>query len=390
MPSKRDKANQFLDKGIFGIFALAGATAIILLKSLGAAWAVVTGGPVALIIIYALLTASRLTRFRLRYDQAGDNCYYLGFIYTLVSLAVALYAFSGNSAVAVDQIVKDFGIALATTLVGVTLRVLLHQMREDPHDVEDAARRELSEAASRVTGHLGSMIRDVVALRAQTQDELKHFAYATKQVAEEHRDALKGLKNQSERLAKSVEGLVKKVEGVAISPDLLERKLDPAAERLAASVDGLVKKIDGITFSPDLLERKLEPAAQRLERVADTASRVAEDTHARLKDIATLAAQSANSLEKAASAGEILKELANLPTQISAALDQISVTTASMAEMQKGVVEILRVMHDTAAKLERLRDLDAVLDRIERLREAPPEQRSQGWFPWRRAPKPAE
>src|SRR4051794_1412408 len=50
----------------------------------------VTAVPVLVMIGYAImLGVARL--FRLRDDQSGDNLYYMGFLFTLTSLAVSLY-----------------------------------------------------------------------------------------------------------------------------------------------------------------------------------------------------------------------------------------------------------------------------------------------------------
>ena len=66
---------------------------------------------------YAVLLGARL--FRLRDDQSGDNLYYMGFLFTLTSLAVSLYQFS--AAGSAEQIVQNFGIAIASTIAGITL-----------------------------------------------------------------------------------------------------------------------------------------------------------------------------------------------------------------------------------------------------------------------------
>jgi hypothetical protein len=70
-------------------------------------------------------------------DRLGDDLYYLGLTYTLVSVVHALYAFTG--AADVDRLVSDFSVALLTTLVGIVGRVLLyekHASRKAPADID--------------------------------------------------------------------------------------------------------------------------------------------------------------------------------------------------------------------------------------------------------------
>jgi hypothetical protein len=114
----------------------------------------VTAVPVLIMIGYGVLLGARL--FRLRDDQAGDNLYYMGFLFTLTSLAVSLYQFS--AAGSAEQIVQNFGIAIASTIAGITLRILFNQMRRDPAEVEATARLELAEASRRVRRELESAI----------------------------------------------------------------------------------------------------------------------------------------------------------------------------------------------------------------------------------------
>ena len=99
-----------------------------------------------MIFYAALMATARL--LRLRDDQAGDNLYYMGFLFTLTSLAVSLYQFSSTGSS--EQIVRNFGIAIASNIAGIPLRILFHQMRRDPAEVESTARIELADASRRV------------------------------------------------------------------------------------------------------------------------------------------------------------------------------------------------------------------------------------------------
>ena len=126
----------------------------------------VTSVPVLIMIGYAVLLGARL--FRLRDDQAGDNLYYMGFLFTLTSLAVSLYQFS--AAGSAEQIVQNFGIAIASTIAGITLRILFNQMRRDPVEVEATARMELAEASRRVKRELESVLLEFGYFRRMTSN----------------------------------------------------------------------------------------------------------------------------------------------------------------------------------------------------------------------------
>src|SRR3569832_2477891 len=128
----------------------------------------VTAVPVLVMIGYGVLLSARL--FRLRDDQSGDNLYYIGFLFTMTSLAVSLYQFS--AAGSAEQIVQNFGIAIASTIAGITLRIMFNQMRRDPVETEAASRLELAEASRRVKRELESSLLDFGYFRRSTQQSI--------------------------------------------------------------------------------------------------------------------------------------------------------------------------------------------------------------------------
>ena len=136
-----------IDRWGFLLFALLGSSAILIANSLNMAPIPVAAGAALTMVGYAALVQTSGSG-RLRADQAGDNCYYLGLIYTLCSLAYAIFLFDpANTA---TTVVQGFGIALTTTIMGLVLRVFFSQSRVDLVQTEDTARIELAEAAGRL------------------------------------------------------------------------------------------------------------------------------------------------------------------------------------------------------------------------------------------------
>ena len=117
--------------------------------------------PIGLMILYLLLTITPVFRFRL--DQTGDNLYYLGFIYTLCSLSVALWNVALGATA--DEILRAFGLAIGSTIFGIAMRVVFNQRRTDVHEVEQNARLELSEAAERLTRELDDTVTQLESFR---------------------------------------------------------------------------------------------------------------------------------------------------------------------------------------------------------------------------------
>ena len=77
--------------------------------------------------------------------RAGDNVYYLGLLYTLISLGYVLVALflvdpGGDSSEKIDELVGSFGIALSSTLFGIIGRIYLHNLQKD--DEDDSATKQ--------------------------------------------------------------------------------------------------------------------------------------------------------------------------------------------------------------------------------------------------------
>src|SRR5258708_3100822 len=167
--SLRELPPGLLNGLLFFAVVLSGAGYIVFSKLHEFSALQVTLVPVLIMVAYALvLGLARL--FRLRDVQSGDNLYYMGFLFTLTSLAVSLYQFS--SAGSAEQIVQNFGIAIASTIAGIALRIFFNQMRRDPIEVEQTARLELADASRRVRRELDSTTLEFSYFRRSVQQSV--------------------------------------------------------------------------------------------------------------------------------------------------------------------------------------------------------------------------
>ena len=120
------------------------------------------------------------------YENIGDNCYYIGFVFTLTSLAVTLYLLhrigdvETQDQLPIREVISGFGVALSSTIVGIVLRVLMLRMAPDMAQQEGEARVDLDLAIRDFRTHLGMSI-----------GELKRYSIETNQVLGEQRDAIR-------------------------------------------------------------------------------------------------------------------------------------------------------------------------------------------------------
>lgn len=144
--SNRLKITTHFEKYFFVFVFAIGATSIITAKGLHADQFTTTAIPIAIMIAY-IIYILRFSQARARDDKSGDNIYYLGFLFTLVSLACTLYQFSADDTSAYT-IVSNFGIALFTTITGLLGRIFFLQFKASPIVVEDRIKEEFWNTAA--------------------------------------------------------------------------------------------------------------------------------------------------------------------------------------------------------------------------------------------------
>ena len=274
---------------VFFAVVIAGSGYIVVSKLHGYPAVYVTLVPVAIMLAYALLIGlARL--FRLRDDQSGDNLYYMGFLFTLTSLAVSLYQFSEIGSA--EQIVQNFGIAIASTIAGIALRIFFNQMRRDPLEVEHTARLELADASRRVKRELESTILEFAYFRRATQQSL---AEAVEEIATQLKDAKERIVGQLDDFAstssKPLEEASKKSGDTmqnlnALIAEALENavknithevgQLSRSTALIMKAFDSIVSKLTALQTPDHIIEIKLNPMIQGLSRAVNNFGKHAE------------------------------------------------------------------------------------------------------------------
>jgi|GEM_PF-1806339 len=319
------------------------------LKLLGFGQLSQTAAIVSTMLLYAASVA-KVPRLRVRLDQAGDNAYYLGLLFTLVSMAVTLYEFRGTALgdagtparSGVEQIIANFGVALASTIAGIFLRVLLHQMRVDPADVESMTRIELADASKRVKAQLDQVSSNIALHQGQAAQRMNDvLATASENVMQlltafttEAGKAMLELLERTEEaqknvLAQSTEAAARMTEMADSAREAMERlrEVEPPPQKLATRLSKVSDGLEALSAPIEKITTVLERCAGEITRATqhlgalgsqlDAASRESrEQQTATMRNIATAAEQFRQAL---AAAGEALRQdevvLAELETQ---------------------------------------------------------------------------
>ena len=161
----RKKQNLYFVTGrhavLFFIFAIGGSVLLAFTKNINLPGELIVACSFGVMLTYAFFILI-VPATRLRLDVAADNMYYLGFLYTLSSLAVAIYVDEAS------KVLANFGVAITCTIIGIAFRVALNQLRVDPYDVEAASRVELSSATRRVSKELDQSIKELTKFRTMS------------------------------------------------------------------------------------------------------------------------------------------------------------------------------------------------------------------------------
>ncbi|MEF0939023.1 hypothetical protein [Rhizobium sp. BR 362] len=245
---------------LFALVTVGGMIFIWTSKLLGWPLPIVTGVPLLLMAIYFVISVV-FAGFRLHNEQAGDNLYYMGFLFTLSSLGVSLYLFAGETSI--ETIVRNFGIAVTSTIAGVTLRILFNQMRRDPIDIERSVRHELAEMTRRVRTELDSSSR-----------EFSHYRRVSNQMLSE---GFEEIARQAERNGEEIQKILEVLAKQAVTPineaaaQLTETtsQLSEIIGKFGTAVETVGKKLEDIRSPEDVVRAELAPAIAAIKEMAE-------------------------------------------------------------------------------------------------------------------------
>ena len=228
-----------IDRWMFFGFFLVGVVFILTLKALVNSQLVVTSVPCALMLVYASLLWD-FGEQRPRSDAAGDNLYYLGFLYTLTSLAHSLYRFSADEA-DTEVIVTNFGIAIFTTILGMALRVLVGRPTvDDPSALDESIRLDLAETARKLRRELSYTVETFRETLEQDLDSVRQrFAQNAAETQEINSEAVERMQSLGRTIARFDDAIDKTAAGLVARA----QELDRSASALAAFEDS-VNRLD--------------------------------------------------------------------------------------------------------------------------------------------------
>lgn len=281
---------------------LLGSVGIVILKWLDMSQVVVTACPVAIMLGYAI----RHRKLHAYFNLVGDNLYYLGLLYTLVSLAASLYEFTpkAEDIESITPIITNFGVAIFSTILGVAFRVYFSLNQTDPEEIEQRARVELADVVRELNFGIEEATRSFLQYSREMQENLRRGLDETKNAIDKNlqqslsqldtaianfvttvKKADDSFGQNQQNLQQGFEAAQSVINDAAAVLGESRQKLQEGSDAMAKSLNGLVAKIDKISAPEDLLEKILQPLSQQIEEVAGQVGTAGKTLTDRLNNI---------------------------------------------------------------------------------------------------------
>ena len=236
-------------------------------------------------------------------DTKGDSIYYLGLLFTFAALVAALITFDwgapGSGEGGTIGSIRNFGIALLTTIVGLAGRVWFTMSQDSPGDLVDATRSELEETVARMKESLDRARDDIDIMAHKFRDSsaglgkmAETIAQGTRKTAESY-DALDEyascIASATQSLTREMDqlravcgashGALTTMQGQAHA--LGERFDAVAAGAAAERIDAIVRGVEGTDAVVSALGKTLSGVKQSADRAQQALAGIADavDSH---------------------------------------------------------------------------------------------------------------
>lgn len=237
--------------------------------------------PLLLMLLY-IFVGYRYRELVVSDEKFADSCYYLGFIFTIVSIILCLVDLP-NIEGDITIIAARFGAAMISTVLGLFVRVCLVSFRPtiedavrnmEDHSVEasrrliDSYQRSFNdlehfrgEVAAAAKSTVLSVTQEIQGLTEQTAKRMdEFFVEVSTQNSRAMAEILADVHATTVDLKKAVEAFTK---ATTNSVGKVDKTVDAFSVRV-------VEKLDAIDFPQDLFSRKLDTAIQALSGSTDT------------------------------------------------------------------------------------------------------------------------
>ena len=184
--------------------------------------------PVLVMCVYIYLVGWTI-RTDISRSDIGDSCYFLGFTLTLVSLAAALISLAGE--IEIETVVRSFGVALATTIVGLTARLFFTTLSSGYQSSRERLEKELEDSTRKFIFNLDTVTSDVNLALTSIGITIKD---ANEEISKSYKNQME---ENIELISTAVTSFAGRLDEVEVSQDLVVQPINEALVKLIATIN---------------------------------------------------------------------------------------------------------------------------------------------------------
>ena len=250
-------------------------------------------------VVYQLNIKNNLL---LRNEQLGDSFYYLGFLFTITALAVSLISMNADEEIKINSLLKNFGIAIVTTLFGLVGRILFSQFRENLDDMNERAEMEVAQSVRNLKTQLDMSIsllkQQSQTIANNTDQTLKDSSASLRRFMEENNKILQETTEKSkaviEEFNKRASSISDKLSEVNIPTDKF-KDFENSVSNIVTTLDNLDKGLKDSNAQEEIVK-----AADSFKSLSSSISQQSQLLNSEFKDTKdTLQALSKNLVDVA-------------------------------------------------------------------------------------------
>ena len=300
-------------------------------------------------------------------QQVADNAYFLGFLYFLVSLSITLLLLTAERIV-VLEVVKGFGTALVTSIVGLAARILILQGSDDFESARKRAEADYVDAVGQFTRDMRVSTELLTSARVTFIDQMREVAQATGRELHEIAGSVRAsVEDATQEMLGRLRGvdLAADVSGMDRSIKAIEAGLARAGQVMGKAVDQLEETAGAAAKAAGVAGEAAKSGAEmvrslvsQLGHVQDAAVRIGSVT-ASMQRTASTAVAIEDSIRRLSlvsqftALNEQVVRHANVLSEMAKSAGEYAASARKAHELEESVRDAARLLAETQVKLER-------------------------------------
>jgi hypothetical protein len=214
----------------------------------------------------------------------ADSAYFLGFLFTLTSISASLFTFpdSADGTFNISRVINIFGFALASTIIGLLIKILLISLQPSVNDIIDNVRGNLQQTVSLFDTQLQLSLdrfkrfddrmleleeQNIENLTSRMDIIITQFTEQLNGLSEENREHLiKSLAESKDAIAEAVKNIAI---GIQIPNDLFSAHLIEPMKEMKLQIDSFNKELTKTLKSQTKSSEKSEQIAIMIATMAE-------------------------------------------------------------------------------------------------------------------------